>query len=59
MPCRNYSWVKTMNALKNHIEKSYKKQLITEEQHRELNNMIICDLPMRLIIEKCKEYKLI
>ena len=50
---------KTLSALKKYIDKLYKNKKITEEQHRELNNLMICGLPLKMIINKCKEFKIL
>ena len=52
----NPALYKTLSALKKYVDKLYKKKQITEEQHRELNNLMACGLPLKLIINKCKEF---
>ena len=55
----NPALYKTLGALKKYVDKLYKKKQITEEQYRELNNLMVCGLPLRLIINKCKEFNIL
>ena len=52
----NPALFKTLSALKKYTDKLYRNKQITEAQHRELNNLMACGLPLRLIINKCKEF---
>ena len=55
----NPALFKTLSALKKYTDKLYRHKKLTEAQHRELNNLMACGLPLRLIINKCKEFNIL